>query len=453
MRADPFGLEDTIVALATPPGRAALALLRVSGRDARAILARVAPDLPAVLPPRRPLLTLIRGVDGETLDRGLVTFFEGPRSATGEDVVEISLHGAPVVVRAVLEALAAAGARPARPGEFTERGFLLGKVDLVEAEAVKELIEARTPAAAKASARRLEGELSDGLAAVRESLSQAAAEIAAALDFSEDVGEAVLPAAHGRIASAARELSLLAATADRGTLLSEGARVVLLGPPNAGKSTLFNALVGSDRAIVTEVPGTTRDTLHATIDANGIPVELVDTAGLRATEDPVESIGVSRARAAGAAADAVIYVFDAGEGWRSEDAAARAGLDPLRTLVVANKIDTFPNLVLPEGRVLSLCGIAPEAGDRLRAEIAALLDSGPPAEALSAVVGSARQRDAVRRAGASAEEALTSLSRGDSPEYAAAHVHDALDALADLIGETTTEDVLRRIFATFCIGK
>lgn len=454
MRADRFSLDDTIAAIATPPGRSALALIRVSGPRARDVLSSIAPRLPRPLPERRPTLAEIVG-GGALLDRALVTFFPGPRSATGEDVFEISVHGSPPVVAGTLEALSVAGARPARPGEFTERAFLLGKLDLVEAEAVGELIEARTPAAARASARRLAGELSERLHAIREDLSRAAAELAATIDFAEDVGEAVLPETPARIAAAAAELSRLAATADRGALLSEGARVALLGRPNAGKSTLFNALAGSERAIVTDIPGTTRDTLEATIDVGGVPVEIVDTAGLRPTEDPVERLGVRRAREAGAAADAVVYVFDAGAGWTTEDAAVVASLGSDRILVVANKIDTAAGPVEAPGafRCVSVCGLSADAGAVLRGALLTLVDGGPPAEAHSAILGAARQRDAVRRASRSAEGALAALTGGDSPEYAATHVHDALDALADLVGETTAEDVLDRIFSSFCIGK
>jgi tRNA modification GTPase len=466
-------LDDTIVALATPPGRSALALLRLSGRDARSIAARVAPGLPDPIPERRPVLVDVFDEAGAAVDRGLVTFFPGPRSATGEDVVEISLHGAPVVAGAILDALCAAGGRPARAGEFTERAFLLGKVDLVQAEAVRELIDARTPAAARASARRLDGELSGRLAAVREALQRVATEIAGTLDFAEDVGEELPAETAARIAWAQTELASLCAGSSRGALLTEGARVVILGRPNAGKSTLFNALVGSERAIVTEVAGTTRDTLHASLDVVGVPVEIVDTAGLRATDDPVESIGVGRAREAGAAADAIVYVFDAGAGWTSEDAAALSELEAaasasasvstsssdavaaIGVLVVANKIDTIDGPPGgPAGRVvLALHGRGPGAGDVLRREIAARLGAGPALETLSAIVGSARQRDAVRRAAAAVRAASESLSAKESPEYLAARVGEALDALADLFGETTPEEILRRLFAEFCIGK
>ena len=457
MRTFPSEFFDTIVALATPPGRSALALLRVSGPRALPIVRCVAPGLPEPIVDRSPRLADVADPTGRTVDRALVTYFPAPRSATGEDVVEISLHGSPVVAAGVLEAVCAAGARPARPGEFTERAFLLGKVDLVQAEAVRELIDARTPAAARASSRRLQGELSRELSAIRESLQRAAAEIAATIDFAEDVGEELPRETASRIESAARELRGLAAASSRGSLLVDGARVVLLGRPNAGKSTLFNAIAGADRAIVTEVAGTTRDTLHAPLDVAGVPVELVDTAGLRETHDPVESLGVGRARAAGAAADAILYVVDSAVGWSPEDASALAeiGAAGVPLTLVANKIDTVaesPRWPV-DFRVLPLCGLDARAGDLLRAEIARLLDAGPPVETLSAIVGSARQRDAVRRAEASARAAAESLYAGEAPEFLAARVHETLDALADLFGETTAEDILRRVFSEFCIGK
>ncbi|MEP6768907.1 MAG: tRNA uridine-5-carboxymethylaminomethyl(34) synthesis GTPase MnmE [Acidobacteriota bacterium] len=463
MRPDPWSLEDTIVAPATPPGRSALALLRLSGPRTPAILRAVAPGLPDALPARRPLLARLSDAAGAPIDRGLVTFFAAPHSVTGEDVAEISVHGGPALVRALLSALIDAGARPARPGEFTQRAFLLGKVDLVEAEAVRELIEARTPAAVSASARRVDGSLSRRLSAVRASLATAASEIGAALDFSEDVGEALPAATAGRIAEAAQELERLSRSGRRGRLLTDGARVVLLGRPNAGKSTLFNALVGADRAIVTAIPGTTRDTLDVLLDVHGIPVELVDTAGLRATEDPIERLGVDRARAAGESADAVLYVVDAVTGWTDEDESAMAALPADRRLVIANKIDGVrPGRravgdVLPPsalmGSALALHGLSGDAGETLRLAIARLLEAGRPPDTGSEMLGSARQQDAVDRARAAAVEALAGLCRGESPEYPVSHVHDALDALAELTGETTPEDVLTEIFATFCIGK
>jgi tRNA modification GTPase len=445
---------DTIAALATPMGRSALALLRVSGRDAFAVLAAVARGLPHPLTPRRPVLATFVDETGETLDRGLATFFAAPASATGEDVAEISVHGSPIVVERLLAAVVKAGARLARPGEFTERAFLSGRIDLVEAESIRDLIEARTPAAARAGARRLEGGLSARLAAVREDLLAAAAALTAAIDFAEDVGEGVLGQARLRIAAAERALADLSATYETGRLLSGGCRVALLGPPNAGKSTLFNALAGSERAIVTDVPGTTRDTLEATVDVGGIPVTLIDTAGLRETQDRVERIGVSRARQAGESADAVLYVYEASAPWTEEDGAAVAALSASGAflVVLANKIDLLP---VGAGAVTGtpLCGTSPDAGPVLRAILEETLAGQIQTDSSSEILGTLRQKDLVDRAGQASTSALASLDLGEPPEYTAVRVAEALDALADLVGETTSEDVLQRIFSTFCIGK
>ena len=458
MRPNSESLLDTIAALATPLGRSAIALVRISGDRTRAILSAVAPELPDPIEPRRPYLVPLARADGDVLDRGLVTLFAAPASFTGEDLAEISVHGSPVVVERLLRTLVAAGARPPRPGEFTERAYRLGKMDLVEAEAIRDLIDSRTEGAARAGAKRLAGALSSRLAAAREDLLAASAGLTATIDFAEDVGEAVDPAVVGHLRSARDVLARLAASYETGRLLSAGCRVVILGRPNAGKSTLFNALVGSARAIVTEVPGTTRDTLEATIDVCGIPVELVDTAGLRHTEDRVERIGVERAREEGERAAAILYVYDASEGWTDADRAAVAAFDGRPVAVVANKVDRLAGTarIAPSSSdpaALALCGLAPDAGARLRSLLERTIAAGVTSDAASEVLASVRQRDLVERARAAADQALQALDRGVSPEYAATHVDSGLAALADVFGETTSEDVLQRIFSTFCIGK
>jgi len=457
MRPSSESLLDTIAALATPLGRSALAIVRLSGDRTRAILAAVAPELPDPIEPRRPHLVALTRADGEVLDRGLVTLFAAPASFTGEDLAEISVLGGPVVVERLLRALIVAGARPARPGEFTERAYRLGKMDLVEAEAIRDLIESRTEGAARAGAKRLAGALSSRLGKAREDFLAASAGLTATLDFAADVGEAVDPSVAAHLRSARDLLARLAASYETGRLLSAGCRVVILGRPNAGKSTLFNALVGTARAIVTEVPGTTRDTLEATIDVAGVPVDLVDTAGLRETNDRVERIGVERAREEGEKAAAILYVYDASEGWTDADRAAVAALDGRPVAIVANKIDcvagggaTFRE-DLPAR--LPLCGLAPDAGATLRSLLERTITPGLTSDATAEVLASVRQRDLVERARFAADEALQALERGVSPEYVATHVDSGLAALADVFGETTSEEVLQRIFATFCIGK
>ncbi|HEX9286968.1 MAG TPA: tRNA uridine-5-carboxymethylaminomethyl(34) synthesis GTPase MnmE [Thermoanaerobaculia bacterium] len=463
MRPSAESLLDTIAALATPIGRSAIALVRISGERTREILARVARELPDPIEPRRPYLVSLTDLEGEPIDRALATLFLAPASFTGEDVAELSVHGSPVVVERLLRALSACGARPARPGEFTERAFRSGKIDLVRAEAIRDLIDSRTEAAARASSRRLEGALSSRLTEAREDLLAAAASLAATIDFSEDVGETVDPSVLLRLRAARDSLARLAGTYGVGRLLSAGCRVAILGRPNAGKSTLFNALVGTARAIVTEVPGTTRDTIEATIDVRGIPVDLVDTAGLRETDDRIEKLGVERAREEGEKAAAILYVFDASAGWCREDGAALADLDGKPVAVVANKIDRLEATERPGGAgsgpaesprpALALCGLAPEAGASLRTLVEQTIAADVPSESDSEVLASLRQLDLVERARAAAADALAALERGVSPEYAATHVDCALAALADVFGETTSEDVLRRIFSTFCIGK
>jgi tRNA modification GTPase len=384
-----------------------------------------------------------------------VTYFPAPASYTGEDVAEVSVHGSPVVVEALLAALLRNGARMARPGEFTERAFLSGKLDLTQAEAVRDLVESRTGAAARFAARQLDGGLSRRLAAVREDLLRAAMGLAATIDFAEDVGESVPEEVPLRLDAAAHELSRLLATWESGRLLSAGCRVAILGRPNAGKSTLFNAMAGSARAIVTDVAGTTRDTLEACVDVGGVPVTLVDTAGLRETADPVESIGVERAREEARRADLLVYVLDAGATETREDRVELEALGGRPLLRVANKIDLAPPVGSSSTRCadLALCGLAPDAGERLRELLAREISARLDTESSSELLFSLRQRDLAGRARAGAAGALESLSRGESPEYAASRVHDAIDALADFLGETTSEDVLQRIFASFCIGK
>jgi tRNA modification GTPase len=449
-------LLDTIAALATPLGRSAIAVVRLSGERTRSILAAIAPELPRDAEPRHPhLVTLVDGA-GDAIDRGLITLFAAPASYTGEDLAEISVHGSPAVVEELLRALIAAGARPARPGEFTERAFRLGKIDLVRAEAIRDLVDSRTGAAARASAMRLAGGLSARLEKAREDLLAAATSLAATVDFAEDVGEEVDPSVAAHLESARDSLARLAATYDTGRLLAAGCRVAILGRPNAGKSTLFNALLGTERAIVTDVPGTTRDTLEAALDVRGVPVELVDTAGLREAHDEVERLGVGRARDEGERADAVLYVFDASLGWTAEDESAVSALDGKPIAVVANKMDRVagsPNPAAGARAALGLCGLAPDAGSKLRGLLERTVASDVTSDSASELLASVRQRDLVARAASACTDALDALARGVPPEYAATHVDSALAALADVFGETTSEDVLRRIFSTFCIGK
>ena len=441
---------DTIVALSTPMARSAIAVARISGREALAIARRVAPGLPEAPAPRTAGLVELRDAAGEPFDRGLVTYFPTPASYTGEDVVEISFHGNPVLSRTLLASAQAAGARPAEPGEFSRRAFLNGKLSLLEAESVAELVDAATETAARGALARLAGRGEREIAPVRDALLTAHALWTAAIDFPEQAGEEDPEEIGRQLDSAAGTLARLAAGSEIASRIASGLRVAILGAPNAGKSTVFNRLVGYDRAIVAAEAGTTRDTLEADVEIGGLPVRLVDTAGMRETGSAVEAEGVARAREESRSADLALWVHDAVEPW--DDAARRAwnALESSCKLLVFNKID----LAAPPGETgsLGLSAISEDAAGQLSVEIGRRLAVEFPAEAAGESV-SRRQRDLIVRARDAARRAKEALGGREPAEIAILSVEEALAALSDLVGESTTEDVLDRIFARFCIGK
>jgi tRNA modification GTPase len=441
---------DTIVAPATPLLRSAIAVVRLSGSGALEIARKIAPALPSSPAPRNAHLCELLDSSGEAFDQALVTYFPGPASFTGEDVVEISLHGNPVLVRRLLETAREHGARAAQPGEFSRRAFLKGKLSLTEAESVAELIEARTEAQARGALERLAGRTAKALEAVRESLLLAHALWTASIDFPEQAGREDAHAIAEHLEAGRRALQDLAGRAAAGTRMARGIRVVLAGPPNAGKSTIFNRLVGSERAIVSPHPGTTRDTIEADVEIAGLAVRLVDTAGIRAGHDAVEAEGVSRARRAAAEADLTVYVHDASAPWGEEEKTAWEALSGARRLLVFNKTDVAP---VPDGcGAVGLCALAPDAGPRVAAAIEQSLAGDYPAEAAGEIV-SLRQHDLLERALAAAARAGSELARGERAEIAIIAVEEALSAIAEIAGDSTTEEVLDRVFSAFCIGK
>lgn len=444
---------DTIAAVATPPGQGGIGVVRVSGPRARGIAGALLGRCPK---PRTATVRAFRDADGQAIDRGIALFFAAPASYTGEDVLELHGHGGPVVLDLLLARVLSLGARPARPGEFTERAFLNGKLDLAQAEAVADLIASATAQAARSARRSLEGALSDRVRALDEEVTRLRVLLEAALDFPEEEVE-VLEAAQvsGRLDDLLCGLDALLAGAAQGRLLRDGAEVVITGRPNVGKSSLLNALTGQETAIVTEIPGTTRDLLHARIQLDGLPVHLVDTAGLREVSDPVERAGVERARAALRGADAVLVVLDASAGLGPEDrsvlTALPAGVPHLR---VWNKVD--------------LLGGAPEPADPAGESavwLSALTGQGLPvlSRALKGLLGFTAAEDAflARRrhleALGSAREAVyaarVELLRQSSTELVAEELRRAHGALGSITGEVTSEDLLERIFSSFCIGK
>ncbi|HEX5869338.1 MAG TPA: tRNA uridine-5-carboxymethylaminomethyl(34) synthesis GTPase MnmE, partial [Longimicrobium sp.] len=342
MPASPLA-EDTIAAIATPTGRGAVALLRVSGPDAREILRRIAPGIVDVQPRAQRLAALRHPGTGELLDRGLVTWFAAPASYTGEDTLEIATHGGVLTPQLVLDALLAAGARAAEPGEFTRRAYLNGKLDLLQAEAVADLIDGRSRALHRAAVHQMERGLSRRVSELRDAVILTEALISYSIDFPEEDEPPVPPA---RITASATDviarIDALLVTAPEGELLREGALTVLAGRPNSGKSSLFNALLGTERAIVTDIPGTTRDAVEASASIDGYPFRLVDTAGLRETADRVEGIGIEVARRYLSAADLVLFCIESGRAVDDDERAFMTDVDPTRLVVVRTMSDRHP---------------------------------------------------------------------------------------------------------------
>lgn len=440
-------LTDPIAALATPPGRSALAIIRLSGAGAfdvaGQVIARFQPD-----PPRRAMLARFCDSQGRLIDRGVYTAYAGPHSYTGEDLVELSCHGGLLVPSRLLSALYAAGARPAAPGEFTRRAVLNGKLDLVQAEAIGDLIDATAPIQAAAALRQLEGGLSRRLAELRESLIEVQALLSYDIDFpEEDEGPVAPERIQEQLEVVAAQIRHLVVTAPSGERLREGALLVFAGRPNVGKSSLFNALLGNERALVTEIPGTTRDTIEAHTDFLGWPVRLADTAGLWDAPEKIDRLGVEVSRRYLAAADLVLLCVEAGR---------RIGQDELSiaakrpTLLVRTKSDLSG--VFGDGLpVSSLTGegldvLRRTAAERVFSERINLADLEP-------ALTRERHRVALTRSLTALTAAAPHLGRGGNAVLAAHHVREATDALDELLGAVDIEEVLDRVFGSFCVGK
>ncbi|MGE5640745.1 MAG: tRNA uridine-5-carboxymethylaminomethyl(34) synthesis GTPase MnmE [Clostridia bacterium] len=433
--------RDTIAAIATPAGRGGIGVVRVSGVRAPAIARAVAGKVPT---PRMATLCSFRDGAGERLDEGIALFFPAPGSYTGEDVLELQGHGGPVVLQAVLSACLDAGARLARPGEFTERAFLEGKVDLAQAEAVADLIDAASKEAARSAVRSLSGDFSRAVDAVAAQLVELRALTEAMLDFpEEEVDTLHRDDASSRLQAVRADLAVLQEQSRQGSLLGRGLHVVLAGRPNVGKSSLMNRLAGVERAIVADLPGTTRDALREPIELNGIPLVLVDTAGLRATTDTVERIGVERARAELSRADVVLAVSEAG-GSPAPDEPLAAGAVRID---VYNKSDLSPRFRPPAGTVT----VSAKTGEGLESLREAILRAaGWTSTGEPVFLARERHLRALKRA---AEHLATAAARTNQWEFFAEELRLAHAALGEIGGAMTADDLLGEIFRRFCIGK
>lgn len=455
---------DTIVALATPLGRSGIGIIRLSGDDAlNAARKLTEPDFDPE-PRTQHLKTFRDPATGDVIDEALITFFRAPNSFTGEDTIEISCHGSPVLLRQVIDICLRFGARMAEPGEFTLRALANGRLNLAEAEAIRDLIDARSTASARQAIRQLRGEFSHSLQPLKDDLLNVIVVLESALEFVEDdLPETEAAAIRERLGGVSAAVGKMAATFNAGKLIRDGLRVAIVGRPNVGKSSLFNALLGSERAIVTDIAGTTRDQIHERFTIGNIPVSLIDTAGLRETTDTVESIGVERSRMTMADADLVVVLLDASEKLTDDDREIFSSVAELNYIVAANKIDkvsdggeSFVDGLRRElNAQVSISAVSAKTGEGIDAFLRAIVEPFSPEETETAgfLVSDARHHDILLRAKQEIDGSIEHLRIGSGEEITLIGLHNALRYLGQITGETTTEDMLTRIFATFCIGK
>ncbi len=462
-KAGPDVREDTIAAIATPAGAGGIGVLRVSGDRSEDICRRL-------FRPRNTIARLethhlyhgdiIDGETGHVLDEVLVALMRGPRSYTGEDVLEISCHGNPLILQSVLDAVLQAGARPAEPGEFTKRAFLNNRIDLAQAEAVADLVTARSERGLHQALFALKGRLSDEIRAVRASFVEVLTFLETSIDFTDE--DIVLPDS-GHYLPVLREAVLsgwnILATYDRGALYRNGLTVVIAGRPNVGKSSLLNRLAGEKRAIVTEIPGTTRDLIEVDVDMSGLSVRFIDTAGIRESDQEIEREGVRIARTRAAEADLVIIVIDGAEGFLEEDRRIMNENCDKRMVLAVNKSDLPLKVdpgeladLVPDADVIVLSAKLNRGIDCLKERVAGEWGGGDKNDG-DVVLTNLRHREALREALESAERAAQSMETGESPELPAFELQEALRSLALVTGENAGDDVLDLIFSRFCIGK
>ena len=451
---------DTIAAISTPPGRGGIGVVRLSGAESLEIAGSIFRARGAGVdhPNRAQFGHLIDPASGELLDEVILIYFKAPHSYTGEDVVEISCHGSPVILSRVLEMVTAGGARIAEPGEFTFRAFLNRRIDLSQAQAVRDIISAQTRYQARVATRQLEGALSKRLAPAKDALVETIVHLESSVEFVEDdISPETLSGLSAKLDNVIAGLKEVAASFSFGRYIKEGFDLAIVGRPNVGKSSVFNRLVGSDRAIVTEIPGTTRDALYESASIAGVPVRLIDTAGIRETTDPVEVIGITRSRTAIADADISLVILDGSAPLSDEDLRLLDQVPEESRLLALNKMD-LPRVLMPSaldgrGEMVTISALTGEGFDHLIEQIFLKLSGDTGVERDDLMITDARQHAALRRAIDQAIEARDLMIQSELEEIILLKLHAALAALGEITGETLTEDILGQIFSTFCVGK
>lgn len=463
----PMNFHDTIAAIATARGEAGIGIVRVSGSLALPIASELFRSPRIVSLAELPTHTLTYGhvvdttASDEIIDEVLLGIMHAPKTYTGEDVVEFNCHGGMVTLTAVLDLVVKNGARIAEPGEFTKRAFLNGRLDLAQAEAVAELIASKTNLSRKVAIEALAGRLSDTVNRLSDRLAGLLAEIEASIDFPEEDLDFMKVETQLETARAVQsDLVTLLETATEGRIITEGVNVAILGKPNVGKSSLLNALVGTKRAIVTDTPGTTRDTIEEAVNISGIPLKLIDTAGIRQTSDIVEQEGVKRSKAVLDRAELLLLMFDASQPLNDADLNLLQTAQSSKAILILNKVDlpvVTPSAALlahcPKKRIVETAIPEGKGLNKLKAAVCEELLGGESVIGESPIVTNARHQEALRRANEGLNYTIESLENGMPPDLVAVDLRISLDGLGDIVGKTTTEDILDRIFSQFCVGK
>lgn len=469
-----IGPDDTITAISTPIGEGGIGVLRISGKNAIPLAEKMF-RLSSVVPVSGfPTHTAHYGfaydpITQEDIDDGILTIFRAPHSYTGEDSVEISCHGGIVPMRRVLDAALLAGARLAEPGEFTKRAFLNGKLDLVQAEAVLDIIRAQTDEAMRVARQQFDGFLSSSIRVLRQEMIDILAGIEAAIDFPDDVEEVRPERIADALGKILERIVELLSTADRGKIYRDGIRTVIVGKPNAGKSSLLNALVRESRAIVTPIPGTTRDTIEEGINIRGIPVRAIDTAGIRETDDPIEKEGVERTQRTIDEADIVLAVIDSCDGFAASDRELITDLAGKKQIIVLSKCDLFRTSdcaklakkikkwadgeLTEEIRIIATAAPSNEGIAELEDAIVEMVLAGECRASDGVVVSNIRHKRALDECRSSIEQSLSTIRSGLPIDFLSGDLKSAADSLGSITGETVTDNVIDRIFSDFCIGK